>query len=75
MKTKFLIIFALSVTLVIPFADGVPHLNRERSYEKADFVFYGEVLSLDILSESIQTHSAWHGPLSRHNGACCYNAI
>ncbi len=55
MKIMLLILIVLSVTLVIPFADAVPKLDRERAYEKADFIFYGEVLSLDVLSESIQT--------------------
>jgi len=31
---------------------AVSELDWERSYERADFVFYGEVLSLEILSES-----------------------
>lgn len=32
---------------------AMPEPERERTYEKADFVFYGEVLSLDILSEPV----------------------
>ena len=54
MKTIFLII----LVFVLGFFGtvyAVPELDRERSYERSDFVFYGEVLSLEVLSESIQT--------------------
>ena len=56
MKPKFLIM--LGLVFVLGFFGtvyAVPELDRERSYERADFVFYGEVLSLEVMSESIQT--------------------
>ncbi len=54
MKTRLLIIlvFALGFFGTVY---AVPELDRERSYERADFIFYGEVLSSEVLSESIQT--------------------
>ena len=55
---KIIIILLCITSLLsssIPYSDAVPELDRERSYEKADFILYGEILSVDVLSESIQT--------------------
>jgi len=55
---KIIIILLCMISLLslsIPYSDAVPELDRERSYEKADFILYGEILSVDVLSESIQT--------------------
>ncbi len=54
MKSMILIMFVF-VLGFIGTVYAVPSLDRERSYDRADFVFYGEVLSADILSESVQT--------------------
>ncbi len=54
MKTRLLI----TLVFVLGFfgtVSAVPELDRERSYERADFIFYGEVLSVEVLSESVQT--------------------
>ncbi|AJM93103.1 hypothetical protein [Nitrosopumilus piranensis] len=56
---KYLVVFFVLVGFVgTVFA--VPELDHERSYERADYVFYGEVLSAKVLSESIQTHDKNH---------------
>ena len=56
MKTRLLIIIGFVFALgFIGTVYATPELDRERSYERADFVFYGEVLSLEVLSESTQT--------------------
>ena len=54
MKTIFLVILVFVLGFFVT-VYAVPELDRGRSYERADFVFYGEVLSLEVLSESIQT--------------------
>ncbi len=57
MKTRLLIIVGiiLYVSVFVQYSEGVPKLDREHAYEKVDFVLYGEILSVDVLSESIQT--------------------
>ena len=55
MKTRLLIIIATCFVIsgMINAAYAVSELESEDAYKKADFVFYGEILSLDILSEPL----------------------
>lgn len=56
LKTRLWIIIGFIFALgFIGTVYAVSELDRERSYERADFVFYGEVLSLEVLSESTRT--------------------
>ena len=56
MKIRFLGIFGFVFILgFFGIAYMILEVDQDRDYESADFVFYGEILSVDILTEPIQT--------------------
>lgn len=59
MNSKFLWIGSLSVSAVVILFFGIAYMmlevDHDGSYESADFVFYGEILSVEVLTEPIQT--------------------
>ena len=76
MNSKILLIGSLSALVAIILFFGIAYMilevDHDISYENADFVFYGEILSVEVLTEPIQTQQKNKG-ISVSSGKANYS--